>query len=164
MTQGALIEAMPGGGLRVELPPSRLMMRVGLAFEVAFTGFAALALFAPDGDAPWPVVVLAWAAAFTVAELLRFGRQELTWAPRGRVLRKRFLMKHGALPFSDRQWRPGSEARLRVVEGQGEAEAGFWFVCLEEPDRAPARLFWTPEKAASENIAARLAEAIAAPR
>jgi hypothetical protein len=164
MTDGASIDAGPDGSLRVELPPSRLMMRVGLVFEVAFTGMAALTLFAPGDDAPWPVVALAWAAAFTVAELLRFGRLELTWSPRARRLRRRFLMKHGVLPFSERQWRPGADAQVRVVEGRGEHEAGFWFVCLEEAGRPSARLFWTPEKRASENIAARLAEAIAAPR
>lgn len=164
MSQGALIEEGPGGALRIELPPSLLMMRVGLALEVALTGFAALLLFAPGDDAPWPLVVLAWAAAFTVAELLRFGRQELVWEPRGRRLRKRFLMKHGALPFSDRHWHPGAGASLHVAEGEGEQEAGFWFVCLAETGRAPVRLFWTPEKPASEKIAARLAEAIAAPR
>lgn len=162
MAEQALIEQGPDGALRIELPPSRLMMRVGLVFQVAFTGFAALALFAPQGEAPWPLVMLAWAAAFTVAELLRFGRQELTWSPHGRVLRRRFLMKHGALPLSDRQWRPAHGARLSVAEGEGEA--GFWFVRLEEPGRAPARLFWTPDQRTSESIAARLAEAIAAPR
>jgi hypothetical protein len=164
MAGGATIDQGPEGALRIELPPSRLMMRVGLVFEVAFTGFAALTLLAPEGDAPWPLVTLAWAAAFAMAELLRFGRQELTWAPHGRRLRRRFLMKHGAMPLSEREWRPSPATRLRVVEGQGESEAGFWFVCLDEPGRPAARLFWTPEKAASENIAARLAEAIAAPR
>jgi hypothetical protein len=150
------------GGLRIELPPSRLMMRVGLALEVAFTGFAALALFAPARDVPATWVVLPWAAAFMVIELLRFGRQELVWEPQPRLLRRRLLMKHGALPFSRRQWNPGPAARTWVEAGSGEAEAGFWIVFLAVSP--PARLFWSPEKAGAETVAARLAEAIAAPR
>lgn len=160
MAQVPIFEPGPGGALRIELPPSRLAMRVGLVFEVAFTGFATLALFAPAGDAPAGLVVLAWAAAFTVIELMRFGRPELGWDPRQRRLTRRVLMKRGALPLSTRQWRLGAAARFRV-----EAHDGFWHVVLDDAGTArPGRLLWAPDRGAAEQIAARLAEAITAPR
>ncbi|MFN9731656.1 MAG: hypothetical protein ACK59M_14620 [Pseudomonadota bacterium] len=106
-----------------------------------YTGLASPVLFTPGGGASWPMVVPAWAAAFVMAELLRFGRPELTWSPRGPRLRKRLLLEHGALPFSPREWRPGTAALVRVAAGRGDNEAAMGLVCLDEADGPPVTLF-----------------------
>jgi hypothetical protein len=161
VTQHPTIEHDVDGALRIELPPSRLMLQVGLVFEVAFTGFAVLALFAPEGDVHWLIVAGAWAAALTLIEYLRFGRHELRWQPRRRELTRRLLMKRGVLPFSIRRWTLARSARVAVEAGRGEDDSGFWFVWLEAtPGSQRERLFWSPVQDGAEAIAARLGEAI----
>ena len=158
------IDSEAGGALRIELPPSRTLIMVGLILEVAFTSAALLALMAPNREAPALLLVLAWAAAFSVIEYLRHGRQQLHWEPRRRRLSKRVLLKRGHLPFSERTWTLSTTAVVSVVPGRGSEGGEFWFVQLSPREGAAgARVFWTRTREAADAVASRVAEAIAAP-
>lgn len=109
------------GQTRIQLPFAPLVRGFAWTLEAVSLLFAGLSLFAPPGDAPWALVLLASLAVALMSELLRTGCSEIIVTAESRRVSGGLRTRAGPVPmlYFEAQLPMGTELGLRRIDADG---------------------------------------------